>query len=330
MGRAAEPLGSSQEGARVGQSRGTIRRTGRAWAAGAIALLVIAAPVSAWDGDGAPPASGTPARVPESSRPLGSARPGAGGSASVAAPSEAPGAGATALRTGLSLGAVLALLLGGAWVLKKLAGGSGTLLAAAGPGGRAPSGLLEVLGRYPLARGTTLMLLRVDRRVLLVSHSGGGVRAGSTVSTLCEITTPEEVASIVSKVRDADGESLAKKFAAVLGSAEKSTAAALERASPAEPPPRPSPTGPVRRREVVSSAGDRAELWDVPSRPKQAFVPLPTPAFSPPLRAVPAPTSAGQDDTGPESSAIDAAAETLRRRLGALRARPENREGDAA
>ncbi len=87
-------------------------------------------------------------------------------------------------------------------------------MGSIGPGGRAPSGLLEVLGRFPVSRGCTLVLLKLDRRVLLVSQTAS--RQGSGMTTLCEITDPEEVAAILVKARDEEDESQARKFEAML------------------------------------------------------------------------------------------------------------------
>jgi hypothetical protein len=74
-----------------------------------------------------------------------------------------------------------------------------------------------VLGRYPVGRGVTLVLLKLDSRILLLSQSAGGrFGAGSTFSTLAEINDPEQVASILVRSRDADGDSLAEKFKSLL------------------------------------------------------------------------------------------------------------------
>ncbi|HYE02592.1 MAG TPA: hypothetical protein VD963_05090 [Phycisphaerales bacterium] len=124
------------------------------------------------------------------------------------------------LRTGLSLALVVGLVLAGAALVRRLAGRRAglSLSAAVGPGGPSPAGLLEVLGRYPLARGQTLILLRLERRVLLLSHTTGG-RLGRSAGlhTLAELADPDEVASIIVKTRDADGESISARFNELLG-----------------------------------------------------------------------------------------------------------------
>ncbi len=119
--------------------------------------------------------------------------------------------------TFLPLLGVLALVIGGGAGLRVLARRHGGLRATLGAGGRAPAGILEILGRYPVGRGVTLILLKLDSRVLLLSQSAGGrFGAGANFSTLAEIKDPEEVAAILTKSRDAEGDSLAEKFKSML------------------------------------------------------------------------------------------------------------------
>ncbi len=137
---------------------------------------------------------------------------------------------------------VIALIVGvgaGVRAIAKRSGGG--LLSSLGPAGRAPSGVMEVLGRFPVGRGATLVLLKLDRRVLLVcQNSGRG--SGGAMNTLTEITDPEEVASILLRTRDADGESIARKFEGLLAGEsssynppERQPLAAKEPARPAAP-----------------------------------------------------------------------------------------------
>ncbi|MGP1346408.1 MAG: flagellar biosynthetic protein FliO [Phycisphaerales bacterium] len=98
-----------------------------------------------------------------------------------------------AFRTGGALAIVIALALVLRSLARAVAGHAGGIRGQLGAGGRAPSGVLGVLGRFPIARGQTLVLLRVDRRVLLLSQTPAGF------GTLTEIVDPEEVASIVGK-----------------------------------------------------------------------------------------------------------------------------------
>ncbi len=116
-------------------------------------------------------------------------------------------------RVVLACGGVVLLICGVGWVVRRTAGRAG-LIGQLGAGGRAPSGVLEVLGRYPVGRSCTLVLLKLDARVLLVSHSWG--RGGVGMQTLCEVTDAEQVASLLVKTRDEEGSTLARQFQAVL------------------------------------------------------------------------------------------------------------------
>jgi flagellar biogenesis protein FliO len=120
-------------------------------------------------------------------------------------------------KTALSLAAVLALILLIAGVVKKWSARVGGLAAAVGVGGKAPSGILSILGRYPLDRATTLILLKADRRVLLLSQSKTPGRLGvglgmSTLATLCEFTSDLEVAALIAKAEAADGKTPSQRF----------------------------------------------------------------------------------------------------------------------
>jgi hypothetical protein len=148
--------------------------------------------------------------------------------------------------TAAALAGVVALAVVAGGVVRVVARRSGGLMSAMGPGGRAPAGVMEILGRYPVGRGTSLVLLKIDRRILLLSQSATGrLGMGSTFTTLSEITDAEEVGSILVKTRDAEGESLAERFRGILGKAEQGYA---------EPQ--------AGRRVRVSAGGDRAEMWD--------------------------------------------------------------------
>lgn len=108
--------------------------------------------------------------------------------------------------------------------LRSRMGGGGSLSLGFGAGGRAPAGILEVLGRFPLARGLTLVLLKVDRRVLLLSQTRQGRFGGLSLTPICELDSPEDVASILLKVRDADSASLTHRFASVFRSLDREAA----------------------------------------------------------------------------------------------------------
>jgi hypothetical protein len=131
-------------------------------------------------------------------------------------------------------------------------GPSAGLMAALGPRGKAPSGVLEVLGRYPVSRGSMLVLLKLDRRILLVSQQSG--RGGTTMQTLTEITDPAEVASLVARTADGSAPS-ARAFANTL---ERVGGAAI--ATPAASAPQAAssmPRQPVASKTPAASAAPR-------------------------------------------------------------------------
>jgi hypothetical protein len=137
-------------------------------------------------------------------------------------PTQKSGGAATILSTALPLAGVLSLILGAGAVIRVLAKRGG-LKGALGAGGKAPSGILEVIGRYPIARGSTLVLLKVDRRLLLLSQtSTGRLGLGATFAPLTEITDPEEVGSILLKAQDAEGHSMTQRFRGMLSRYEES------------------------------------------------------------------------------------------------------------
>lgn len=101
---------------------------------------------------------------------------------------------------------------------------------------RAPSGILEVLGRYPLASGPTLLLLRVDRRVLLLSQARASRLSGATLTALAEFDGVDDVASILAQARDAQDESISARFSSLLGGfAAEHRAVSVEAPDPGEP-----------------------------------------------------------------------------------------------
>ncbi|MFI4882880.1 MAG: flagellar biosynthetic protein FliO [Phycisphaerales bacterium JB064] len=109
-----------------------------------------------------------------------------------------------------SVALVVGLILVLAAAARFLSRRSGSLAAMMGPGGRAPSGVLEVLARYPVGRGQVMVLLRIDRRVLLLSQTVGGKSAGFT--TLAQFDDPSEVAAILRQTRDEASESMSVRF----------------------------------------------------------------------------------------------------------------------
>ena len=142
---------------------------------------------------------------------------------------------------------MLALVLGVAGVgLTVFKSAVGKKLLSIGPS-RSPAGLMEILGRYPIGRGSTLVLLKLDRRILLLSQSTSGkLGLGTGLTTLCEIEDPDEIASILVKIRDADGDSMSERFRSML--------TRFDREMPDD--------GASDRRVRTASGVDRAEIWD--------------------------------------------------------------------
>ena len=91
-----------------------------------------------------------------------------------------------ALKVGGGLAVVLVLLLGLRWLVRRNGTGTGRTLA----GGRSPSGVANILARYPIARGQQVLLLGVGQRIIVVHQSAG------TLQTLSEITDPDEVLAL--------------------------------------------------------------------------------------------------------------------------------------
>lgn len=186
----------------------------------AVILLVLLAPMAVM----AQVVEPMDAAVDEHAMPLGQPQ-----QSEQAAIGDRTSSGIGVMRTMGALGVVIGLAIA-AWVgVRVLARANGGLGAMLGAGGRAPSGLLEVLGRYPVGRGQTLVLLRVDRRVLLLSQaSGGRLGMSSTFTTLSEITDAEEVASILVKARDDESSESSARFSAMLGRAGQAYETPLE------------------------------------------------------------------------------------------------------
>ena len=146
-------------------------------------------------------------------QPLGGSRGPLVGAEGEAAATRGWWGGSGVVQAIASTGAVIVLIFGTRWVIVRTSRsplGAASVRSQLGAGGRAPSGLLFVLGRYPVSRGSSLVLIQLDRRVLLLSQSGAGFQ------TLAEIGDPEEVASIIAKARDEEGESISAKFSSLL------------------------------------------------------------------------------------------------------------------
>ncbi len=141
--------------------------------------------------------------------------------------------GSAALRTGGALAAVLVLVVGCALGFKQLAK-KGVLPSTLVAGARAPSGLLEVLARYPMGGGQSLVVLKFDRRILLVCQSAGKAlrRGGGAMNLIAELSEPEDVASVLLKVRGAEQAAMAEKFQRMLASEDDAAERTLAPARP--------------------------------------------------------------------------------------------------
>ena len=93
------------------------------------------------------------------------------------------------MRVGLPLLGVVTLMIVIGVVVRRVGG-------PLARGGR-PSGVLEILGRYPLARGQQLVLLRLMSRVVLLHQTR------NSLSTLSEVTDADEVAALLARVEAA-------------------------------------------------------------------------------------------------------------------------------
>ena len=180
-------------------------------------------------------------------------------------------------RTVLSLAGVLLVIFALAHIAKRVAKSSGSLTSKLGAGGEAPSGLVEVLGRYPLAPKLTLVVMRFDRRILLLEHAHGSRGRRSTsgsMRTLSELTDPEDVASVIRKVQGASPESHAKQFERTLRQLGEATDNEIQRELLNAQRTNPAPgvhVQSVRRAPsavMTNDEGDRAELtgaFDAPA-----------------------------------------------------------------
>lgn len=102
----------------------------------------------------------------------------------------------------LALGIVMFLLLGLRAALRRF-GGPLT-------GGK-PSGVLEVLGRFPAGRGQHLVLLKLGRRIVLAYQTKG------SMSLLSEISDPDEVADLIARIEAGSRQTRNGKFQSILG-----------------------------------------------------------------------------------------------------------------
>ncbi len=145
---------------------------------------------------------GTP--IPPTRRAAGGSGDASQRTASALSRSTARGAGDGSLAAGADSGSTLmdqvvptALALGGTiaaiflmrFVVKRFGGGIGGAFGKA----KRPSGVVEVLARYPFARGHHIVLIKVGRRVLVTHQSAQGIQ------TLSEFSSPGEVADLIAR-----------------------------------------------------------------------------------------------------------------------------------
>ena len=86
-----------------------------------------------------------------------------------------------------------AAALGGTLLAIVLARSAVKRFGGALAGGKRPSGLVEILARYPVARGQQIVLVKVGRRVI-VAHQGA-----QGMQTLSEFSSTEDVADILAR-----------------------------------------------------------------------------------------------------------------------------------
>jgi flagellar biogenesis protein FliO len=98
------------------------------------------------------------------------------------------------------------LVVFAAWIVARVARRIGGPLARA----RRPSGVVEILARFPVGRGQQLVLVKLGRRILLV-HQGG-----AAMTTLTELVDENEVASMLARIEAGARDGLAPRFQSML------------------------------------------------------------------------------------------------------------------
>lgn len=133
-----------------------------------------------------------------------------------AAVGKAPTATFDTRRVIVSLALVIALILVLRWASQRLFGKS--------IGGRA-SRAVQVLSRNVISPKQQLLVVQVGRRLVVVGDSG------QQMTTLCEITDPEEMAALVGQLHEEKREATGNPFGAIFGRA----GSAFEKNDPGEP-----------------------------------------------------------------------------------------------
>jgi flagellar biogenesis protein FliO len=111
------------------------------------------------------------------------------------------------LRVGAALGAVVLLAVLARFVLRPSMAGTA--------GAARPSGVLEILARYPIGRGQALVLLKLGQRIVLMHH------AGSAAAALTEVVEPDEVAALLARMEAGARSRDARRFASILRGFER-------------------------------------------------------------------------------------------------------------
>jgi flagellar biogenesis protein FliO len=177
-------------------------------------------------------------------------------------------------RTVLATASVVALVIVIGLAAKKLLKRTGGLMGALGAGGKAPSGVLQVLGRYPVASGTQLVVLKFDRRVLLIAQTGGkALRGAATMQTLCELTDPSEVASVLIKCGGEEQTKLAAQFQSILRGEDAAMDQSMDRSIVVRTPTTPAL---AHAREPQPKTPAKPDVRTSPRSHRSASVPAST------------------------------------------------------
>lgn len=99
-----------------------------------------------------------------------------------------------------------ALVVFAAWIVARIARRLSGPMARA----RRPSGVIEILARFPVARGQQLVLVKLGRRILLM-HQGG-----ASMTTLTELVDENEVAAMLARIEAGASDGLAPRFQSLL------------------------------------------------------------------------------------------------------------------
>lgn len=111
------------------------------------------------------------------------------------------------LRIIVAMVVVIGLLILLRFILQKTASGL--------VGGGRPSGVLEILARYPVARGQQLILLKLGRRIILTHQTSTGM------TTISEVSDSDEVAGLLTRIEAGTREKAGSKFRSMLSGFEE-------------------------------------------------------------------------------------------------------------